>query len=80
MTSQERHKVPIEEKESYKWLAALSETVKWQPEGTRLITVGDSEADILIRPNGNEITLWSHFAHAFNRPTPLTKRGGGLII
>jgi hypothetical protein len=46
MNSTERHKVPISEKESNKWLAALSETVKWQPEGTRLVTVGDSEADI----------------------------------
>lgn len=45
-TSTERRRVPIEEKESNKWLLALSETVKWQPEGTRLVTVGDSEADI----------------------------------
>ena len=46
MTSTERRKLPIAEKESNKWLAALDETVKWQPEGTRLVTVGDSEADI----------------------------------
>lgn len=46
MTSTERRRVPITEKESNKWLLALSETVKYQPEGTRLVTVGDSEADI----------------------------------
>jgi hypothetical protein len=45
-TSTERRNVPIAEKESNKWLEALDETVKWQPEGTRLVTVGDSEADI----------------------------------
>lgn len=45
-TSTERRQVPIAEKESNKWLTALDETVKWHPEGTRLVTVGDSEADI----------------------------------
>lgn len=65
MTSQERHKVPIEEKESHKWLAALSETVQWQPEGTRLVTVGDSEAD-----------LFELFDHARKVETDLLIRAG----
>lgn len=65
MTSDERHKVPIAEKESYKWLAALSETVKWQPEGTRLVTVGDSEADI-----------FELFDHARTLKTDLLIRAG----
>jgi len=65
MTSDERRKVPIAEKESYKWLAALSETVKWQPEGTRLVTVGDSEAD-----------LFELFDHAHMLKTDLLIRAG----
>lgn len=65
MTSDERHKVPIAEKESYKWLAALGETVKWQPEGTRLVTVGDSEADI-----------FELFDHARTLATDLLIRAG----
>lgn len=65
MTSQARHKVPITQKESNKWLAALSETVKWQPEGTRLITVGDREADI-----------FELFNHARQLKTDLLIRAG----
>lgn len=65
MTSTKRHKVPIAEKESYKWLTALDETVKWQPEGTRLVTVGDSEAD-----------LFELFNHARKRETDLLVRAG----
>ena len=65
MTSDERRKVPIAEKESYKWLAALSETVKWRPEGTRLVTVGDSEAD-----------LFELFNHAHTLATDLLIRAG----
>jgi hypothetical protein len=42
----ERRQVPIEEKESNKWLIALDETVALMPDGTRLVTVGDSESDI----------------------------------
>lgn len=65
MSSSERHKVPIAEKESNKWLLALSETVKWQPEGTRLVTVGDSEADI-----------FELFNHARTLETDLLIRAG----
>jgi len=65
MTSDERRKVPIAEKESYKWLTALDETVKWQPPGTQLVTVGDSEADI-----------FELFDHARKRETDLLIRAG----
>lgn len=46
MKADERRKVPIEAKESNKWLTALSNTVEAMPAGPQLITVGDSEADI----------------------------------
>lgn len=65
MSSAERHKVPICEKESNKWLLSLSETVKWQPEGTRLVTMGDSEADI-----------FELFDHARTLETDLLIRAG----
>ncbi len=42
----ERQKRPIEEKESYKWLKALRETVKLTPEGVQMVSVCDREADI----------------------------------
>lgn len=65
MTSTERHQVPIAEKESNKWLAALSETVQWQPAGTHLVTVGDSEADV-----------FELFNHAHQLQTDLLIRAG----
>ena len=46
LSPEERRKLPIEEKESYKWLVALDQTVKVVPEGTSVVSVGDSEADI----------------------------------
>jgi len=41
-----RRHIPITEKESNKWLTALDETIQGQPPGPRLVTVGDSEADM----------------------------------
>jgi hypothetical protein len=46
MNPTERRKLPIEEKESYKWLKALSQTVEVVPTETQVITIGDSESDI----------------------------------
>ena len=46
LTAEERRKLPIEEKESHKWLVALRASVQQKPEQTQLISVGDSEADI----------------------------------
>jgi Transposase DNA-binding/Transposase Tn5 dimerisation domain len=37
---------PIAEKESYKWLAALQDTVTMVPTETRVVTIADREADI----------------------------------
>lgn len=36
----------IEDKESYKWITALKETMNIIPKGTEVITVGDRESDI----------------------------------
>lgn len=45
-TSDERRRIPIEEKESYKWLKGLERTLERVPAGPQLITIGDREADI----------------------------------
>jgi len=41
-----RYKSPIEDKESYKWATALKETINIIPEDTKIITIGDREADL----------------------------------
>jgi len=46
LSPQERRRLPIEEKESYKWLKALDRTVAMNPQGTQVVTIGDSESDI----------------------------------
>jgi hypothetical protein len=38
--------LPIEEKESYKWMQALEQTVELTPPGVEVVTVCDREADI----------------------------------
>jgi len=45
-TPQELVKMPIEEKESYRWLEAFQETIELTPDGVEVITVCDREADI----------------------------------
>jgi hypothetical protein len=45
-TVDQRRCLPIEEKESYKWLQSLSHSVERVPDDVQLITMGDSEADI----------------------------------
>jgi len=45
-TPSEARKLPIEEKESYRWLAAFEETLALAPAGTQVVTVCDREADI----------------------------------
>lgn len=37
---------PIETKESFKWLKALSQTMTLVPNGTQVVSIGDSESDI----------------------------------
>lgn len=46
LSPEERRKLPIEEKESYKWLSGLRTALTFVPTGTQAIGVGDSEADI----------------------------------
>lgn len=65
LTAEARRQLPIEEKESYKWLVALSESVKHKPANTQLITVGDAEADI-----------YELFQHANKLDTDLLIRAG----
>ena len=60
-----RHKLAIGEKESNKWLVALSESVKAKPANTKLVTVGDAEADI-----------FELFDHARTLQTDLLIRAG----
>jgi hypothetical protein len=46
LSDYERRKRPIEEKESYKWLTALRETVQQTPDGVTVVSVCDREADV----------------------------------
>ena len=46
MTPAELRKVPIEDKESYKWLKAIDESDQYIPAGTQCVYIGDSESDI----------------------------------
>ncbi len=45
-TEYEKKKTPIEEKESYKWIEALRETIELVPQTSRVVTVCDREADV----------------------------------
>jgi hypothetical protein len=45
-TPEETKALPIEEKESYRWLEALEKTIQMAPEGVKVVTVCDREADI----------------------------------
>jgi Transposase Tn5 dimerisation domain/Transposase DNA-binding len=42
----ERRQMPIEEKESYQWLAAFQQTIALTPDNVHMITVCDREADV----------------------------------
>lgn len=46
--SERRRRRPIEEKESYKWMASFQACQRWQAElpGTRIVNIGDREADV----------------------------------
>jgi hypothetical protein len=45
-TAAELHKLPIEEKESYRWIEAFQQTIALTPDGVQVVTVCDREADI----------------------------------
>lgn len=46
MTKAQLRNLPLEEKESYKWLQALECTMQLAPPSTRVVTVGDRGADV----------------------------------
>lgn len=46
ISHQEMKKLPIEEKESYRWLKALEKTIAMSPADVEVVTVCDREADI----------------------------------
>ena len=64
LTDEQRRRQPIAEKESFKWLQAVSATLLRVPAGTQVVHVGDSEADI-----------YELFAHAAALGTDLLVRG-----
>lgn len=64
-TPEARRKLPIAAKESIKWLNALDDTLHWAPPGARVVTVGDSEADV-----------FELFDHARTKQTDLLIRAG----
>jgi IS4 transposase len=61
-TKEERKKLPIEEKESYRWLESVEATRKAVDPDTHIITVADREADIfelfaLPRPDNMDLLI-----------------------
>ena len=46
LSEQERRNRPIEEKESYKWLKAMEQTAALTPDGVKVVSVCDREADV----------------------------------
>jgi hypothetical protein len=46
MNAWERRKLPIEEKESYKWVKTLRETVELTPQGVQVVSICDREGDV----------------------------------
>jgi Transposase DNA-binding/Transposase Tn5 dimerisation domain len=45
-SARERKNTAIEQKESYRWLEALQETMAWAPASSQVVTLCDREADI----------------------------------
>lgn len=57
-TAAELQKLPIEEKESYRWIEAFQQTIALTPGGIQVVTVCDREADIY------EMFVMAHEQHA----------------
>ncbi len=62
---QQRRQQPLEEKESYKWLQAMTQVMTVVPAETQVVHVGDSEADV-----------YELFLHAQTLQTDLLIRAG----
>jgi hypothetical protein len=74
-TPAECRKLPIEEKESYRWLEAFEQIIALKPAGVQVVTVCDAEADIyemfslaqekkaplLVRASANRVLLEDEF-------------------
>ena len=59
-SKEERKKLPIEEKESYRWLQSVEATQKAVDHETHIVTVADREADIFelfVLPRANNMDL-----------------------
>jgi hypothetical protein len=74
-----RKQVPIEEKESYRWLQSLTATQQAVPAGTPIITVADREADIydlfaLPRPQQMDLLIRA----TYNRRVEADEQTGKL--
>jgi hypothetical protein len=63
--SEERRQQALAEKESHKWLHAMSQVMTLVPRGTQVVHVGDSEADV-----------YELFLHAHTLQTDLLIRAG----
>jgi hypothetical protein len=62
----QRHQHLIEEKESHKWLQALTDSTRELPAGTQAIVVSDRESDIydyLVHPRSEQVELLIRARH-----------------
>jgi hypothetical protein len=62
----ERHQRQIEDKESYKWLQALTDSTRQLPTETQAIVVSDRESDIydyLVQPRAEQVELLVRVRH-----------------
>ena len=73
---------PIEEKESFKWLVAMRETVERVPSGIDVITIADRESDIFefIADAEDQTTLYLIRARTDRKLVPEDSEGCGSIL
>ena len=65
LSRQQRRQQPLAEKESAKWLHAMTQVMDLVPDGTQVVHIGDSEADV-----------YELFLHAHQAKTDLLIRAG----
>ncbi len=66
LSPQEKKALPIEEKESYKWLQGQTAASQGLPEGLELVTISDRESDIFeyfIHPRSEQVELLVRATH-----------------